>query len=169
MPELNFYDNIFSIFVKELKAFLPTKDDGTQIPIRPENFTGEIPDYPYITINFVTDYTPQTFGDVENEKIQLVVDFKAVSDNENVAKSLGMLLRKLFVKQQPLWDMSQAGIVATGQIQALPSTSNFIDDGWQFDAGATYTFVTNDNFIDKTQPGTIEKVDPQTNFESGEN
>ena len=156
----DFYHTFSAVLVAEVEKYLP------KVPVRPQSVNNPSPAYPYITYKIYDDYNRVLFSDVENETFDLHVQFKAISNDEMEAKSLGHQLRKLFFLQQPEYDLLQKGIVAKG-CDAIPPVDQYLDVDWQFTAGADYTFEVQDNFTDQTQTGRIASVNPEFNIKKG--
>lgn len=156
----NFYHTFSAALVAEIEKYFP------DVPVRPQSINNASPAYSYITYKIYDDYDRVLFNDVENETFDLHVQFKAISNDEMEAKSLGHQLRKLFFLQQPEYDLLQKGIVAKG-CDAIPPVDQYLDVDWQFTAGADYTFEVQDNFTDQTQTGNIASVNPEFNIKKG--
>lgn len=156
----DFYHDFSAALVAEIKQYFP------DVPIRPQSVNNASPKYPYITYKIYDDYDQVLFNDVENETFDLHVQFKAISNDELEAKSLGHQLRKLFFLQQLEYDLLQKGIVAK-RCDAIPPVDQYLDVDWQFTAGADYMFEVQDNFTDQTQTGSIASVNPEFNIKKG--
>lgn len=156
----DFYQTFSKALVAEIKQYFP------HVNVRQQSVNNASPAYPYITYKIYDDYDRVLFNDVENETFDLHVQFKAISNDEMEAKSLGHQLRKLFFLQQPEYDLLQKGIVAKG-CDAIPPVDQYLDVDWQFTAGADYTFEVQDNFTDQTQTGNIASVNPEFNIKKG--
>lgn len=156
----DFYQPFSAALVAEIKQYFPG------VTVRLQSVNSASPAYPYITYKIYDDYDRVLFNDVENETFDLHVQFKAISNDEMEAKSLGHQLRKLFFLQQPEYDLLQKGIVAKG-CDAIPPVDQYLDVDWQFTAGADYTFEVQDNFTDQTQIGNIASVNPEFNIKKG--
>ncbi|OCB80957.1 hypothetical protein A8O18_04045 [Lentilactobacillus parabuchneri] len=156
----DFYQTFSKALVAEIKQYFP------HVNVRQQSVNNASPAYPYITYKIYDDYDRVLFNDVENETFDLHVQFKAISNDEMEAKSLGHQLRKLFFLQQPEYDLLQKGIVAKG-CDAIPPVDQYLDVDWQFTAGADYTFEVQDNFTDQTQIGNIASVNPEFNIKKG--
>lgn len=161
MSEFNLYDAVSAALVKQIKTYMP------QVTVRPESVKHFTPDYPYVTYKIYDDYDRVLFNTVNEEVFDIHVQFKAVSNDEGKAKTLGHELRKLFFLQQPAYELFQQHIVAK-DCNMIPSTDTFLDVDWQFMSGADYTFGIQDNFTDETQTGSIASVDPQINTKGAE-
>ena len=156
----DFYQTFSKALVAEIKQYFP------HVNVRQQSVNNASPTYPYIVYKIYDDYDRVLFNDVENETFDLHVQFKAISNDEMEAKSLGHQLRKLFFLQQPEYDLLQKGIVAKG-CDAIPPVDQYLDVDWQFTAGADYTFEVQDNFTDQTQTGNIASVNPEFNIKKG--
>ncbi|MDP0461977.1 hypothetical protein Q7313_00100, partial [Shouchella rhizosphaerae] len=83
-----------------------------QVTVRPDSVKHFTPDYPYVTYKIYDDYDRVLFNTVNEEIFDIHVQFKAVSNDEGEAKTLGHELRKLFFLQQPAYELFQQHIVA---------------------------------------------------------
>ncbi|GHP12973.1 hypothetical protein YK48G_03980 [Lentilactobacillus fungorum] len=161
MSDYNLYDAISAALVKQIKQYFPG------VPVRPQSIKKSPPAPPYITYKIYDDYDRVLFNDVENETFDVHIQFKAISNSESEAKTLGQELRKLFFLQQPAYELYQQHIIAQS-CDAIPPVDQYLDVDWQFTAGADYAFEVQDNFTDQTQTGTISTIKPQFNIKKGD-
>ncbi|MGI1750581.1 phage neck terminator protein [Levilactobacillus brevis] len=90
MSEFNLYDAVSAALVKQIQTYMP------QVTVRPESVKHFTPNYPYVTYKIYDDYDRVLFNTVNEEIFDIHVQFKAVSNDEGEAKTLGHELRKLF-------------------------------------------------------------------------
>lgn len=150
----NLYQQIQDAVIAEIHKY------AADLVVTDEYVTGQPPPYPYVSIDIYDDYTRASFADVDNEAFYVSMDLKAVSDNKNEAKAIGMWLRKLLFLRVPHTDLLKQHIVAVS-CDAIPDTNAFLDVTWQFMAGADYKLMVQDDFTDDTQPGFIQDLHPR--------
>ncbi|MEJ6401032.1 hypothetical protein R4146_07735 [Nicoliella sp. Es01] len=86
------------------------------------------------------------------------VQFKAISDDEDQAKDLGLFLRRLFYYEEPLEQLDNQGIKPV-KCSSIPGIPSYADNLIQFVSGADMTFVVIDDVVDLTRGNQrIEKV-----------
>ena len=83
MSEFNLYDAVSAALVKQITTYMP------QVTVRPESVKHVTPDYPYVTYKIYDDYDRVLFNTVNEEIFDIHVQFKAVSNDEGEAKTLG--------------------------------------------------------------------------------
>lgn len=161
--ELNLYDGIEKAIIAQIHKYKP------DITVSDAAVIGDTPNYPFITYALTDDYIPASFNDPENEAFYINMQLKAISNNQNEAKTLGHWLRKLLFLQEPKYDLAQQAIVAC-DITPLPPVESYLDVDWQFSSGGTYRLMVQDNYADETQTGNIDTVAPdyQFNYEKNE-
>lgn len=160
--ELNLYDSIEAAIIAQIKKYKPG------ITVSDAGVMGETPDYPFITYSLYEDDEQASFNDPENESFYVRLQLKAISDNQNEAKTLGHWLRKLLILQQPKVDLLAQAIVVDS-VTTLASSETYLDVDWQFSSGADYRLMVQDNYVDETQTGTISTVNPDFNFKRSDN
>ena len=89
----DFYHAFSAALVAEIEKYFP------DVHVRPQSINNKAPVPPYIVYKIYDDYDRVLLSDVENETFDLHVQFKAISNDEMEAKSLGHQLRKLFFLQ----------------------------------------------------------------------
>lgn len=152
----NVYDHLERIVFAEIRKY---KD----IVCTDQDLIGDTPDYPYISYLVVNDEIKPRPCNNNFYCMEIPIQLQAVGEvkgdyqvnKKNSIKQLGFFLRHIWFKNQPKVDLSNQGIVPDINVSPTPGGKSYLDNSFQYTAGANIKFYVYYQVTDNTQPGEL--------------